>query len=119
MTQITNEKRQRVMVYWPLPSVTCMYLRSGGLVSLSTRPLGHLISMLSIFVAAPMPRISRGSCEERKLPPAVLRRLYFTPPASHVIIAPTASGLLLVATSCRPTQLLRFPPSFFSSIGAS
>src|SRR5215213_5227245 len=39
----------------PLPSTTLRYFRIGGLVSLSVRPLGHLISMLSIFVAAPIP----------------------------------------------------------------
>src|ERR1700752_934914 len=47
------------------PSTTLMYFRSSGLVNLVTNPLGHLISMLSILVALPMPRISRGSCEER------------------------------------------------------
>ena len=52
-------------LFYGLPSTTLRYFRSGGFVSLSTRPLGHLISMLSIFVAAPTPRTSRGSCEER------------------------------------------------------
>ena len=41
----------------PAPSITFMYLLIGGLSSLSTRPLGHLISTLSIFDAlnGPLP----------------------------------------------------------------
>src|SRR5437870_5519043 len=83
----------------PFPSTTLTYLLIGRFVSLSTRPLGHLISTLSIFGAWPMPRISRGSCVARKLPPLVFSRRCFTPPASQVMIAPTAAGLLRVATS--------------------
>src|SRR6185436_4510778 len=96
-----------------------MYLFMGGLGIFSNLPLGHLISRLSIFEALPTPRISRGSCEERKLPPPVLKRLRLMPPACQVIIAPTAPGLLLVATSWRPSQLFLLPPSFLSSTGGS
>src|SRR5688572_20872052 len=96
-----------------------MYLLSGRSASFCTRPLGHLISTLSILVAFPTPRISLGSCDERKLPPLVFSRLRFTPPASHVITAPTAPGLLRFETSWSPSQLLRFPPSFLSRSGAS
>ena len=43
----------------------------------------------------------------------------FTVPACQVIIAPTAAGLLFVATRCSPIQLFRFPPWLRSNNGGS
>lgn len=49
----------------PLPSSTLMYCLIGKLVNRSNCPVGHLISRVSTFAASPIPRISRGSCDER------------------------------------------------------
>ena len=42
---------------------------------------GHFISSMSILVLWPTPRTTRGSCDERKLPPPTFIRLRLKSPA--------------------------------------
>jgi hypothetical protein len=71
----------------PFPSLTVMYRFKGTSVNRSTFPEGdgHFTSSQSIFLAWPIPRINRGSYEERRLPPASCRRDRVVQPKATVL----------------------------------
>src|SRR5882762_5854613 len=97
-----------------------MYLSTGKFVKCSTLPpgCGHCTSRESIFVRLPTPSNTRGSCDERKLPPPVFMRVRVRSPDLYVSRAPTASRLDFVPTSCTPSQWFCLPTLFRRKIGA-
>src|SRR6185437_764348 len=94
---------------------------TGTFVNRSTPPpgCGHLTSSQSIIFRAPNPSTTRGSHDERKLPPPTFLRDRVQSPALTVTRAPIPSGFDFFPTRFTPSQWLPFAALFFSSTGAA